>query len=168
MGYFESFIGVNFWTALFVLLNTIALFLVLKRFLFQPVLKMISDRQAEIDGMYQKADVACLEAEQMRLDYAQKLNAATQTSQKIVSDAVVRGQEREAEILRAANAQAAAILDKAQADIAQEKKKAVNEAKNEISDMAMTIAQKVVGRTITPDDQNRLVEQFIDELGESL
>ena len=51
MGYFESFIGVNFWTALFVLLNTIALFLVMKKFLFAPILKIIADRQAEIDGI---------------------------------------------------------------------------------------------------------------------
>lgn len=168
MGYFESFIGVNFWTALFVLLNTIALYLVLKRFLFQPVLKIISDRQGEIDDMYKKAESARVEADQMRQDYQQKLDEATQTGQQLVADALKRGQEREAEIVSQANAQASAILDKAHSDIAQEKKKAMNDAKNEISDMAMAIAEKVVGRALNQEDQTRLVEQFIDELGESL
>lgn len=166
MGYFESFIGVNFWTALFVLLNTIALFLVMKKFLIGPVLKMISDRQAEIDGMYQDAENAKEQANTMKEDYAQKLDAANETSQRIVQEAVIRGQNREEEIVRDARSQAAAIMDKAYADIAQEKKKALNDAKDEISGMAMAIAEKVVGRSLADADQQRLVEQFIDELGE--
>ena len=168
MGYFESFIGVNFWTALFVLLNTIALFLVMKKFLIGPILKMISDRQAEIDGMYQEAENAREQANAMKDDYAQKLEAANETSQRIVQEAVIRGQNREDEILRDARNQASAIMDKAYADIAQEKKKAMNDAKDEISGMAMAIAEKVVGRTLQEADQQRLVEQFIEELGEDL
>ena len=168
MGYFESFIGVNFWTALFVLLNTIALFLVMKKFLIGPILKMISDRQAEIDGMYQEAENARELANAMKDDYAQKLEAANETSQRIVQEAVIRGQNREDEILRDARNQASAIMDKAYADIAQEKKKAMNDAKDEISGMAMAIAEKVVGRSLQEADQQRLVEQFIEELGEDL
>ena len=53
-------------------------------------------------------------------------------------------------------------------DIAQEKKKALNEAKDEISEMAMAIAGKVVGRSLDSQDQSRLVDQFIEELGEGL
>ena len=49
---FESFIGVNPWTAFFVLLNTLALFYVLKILLFKPVKQMIDDRQKEIDDLY--------------------------------------------------------------------------------------------------------------------
>lgn len=168
MGYFESFIGVNFWTALFVLLNTIALFFVMKKFLIGPILKMISDRQAEIDGMYQEAENAREQANAMKDDYAQKLEAANETSQRIVQEAVIRGQNREDEILRDARNQASAIMDKAYADIAQEKKKAMNDAKDEISGMAMAIAEKVVGRSLQEADQQRLVEQFIEELGEDL
>ena len=168
MGYFESFIGVNFWTALFVLLNTIALFLVLKRKLIGPVLKVISDRQAEIDNMYKDAEDSREQAAAMKEEYSQKLEAANETSQRIVQEAVVRGQNREEEIVRDARSQASAIMDKANADIAQEKKKALNDAKDEISGMAMAIAEKVVGRSLAEADQQRLVEQFIDELGEGL
>ena len=168
MGYFESFIGVNFWTALFVLLNTIALFLVLKRKLIGPVLKMISDRQTEIDNMYKDAEDSREQANAMKEEYSQKLEAANETSQRIVQEAVVRGQNREEEIIRDARNQASAMMDKAMGDIAQEKKKALNDAKDEISDMAMAIAEKVVGRSLADSDQQRLVEQFIDELGEDL
>ena len=83
----------------------------------------------------------------------------------MVQEAVARGQAREEDILRQANAEAAAILDKATADIAQEKKKALNEAKDEISSLAMEIAGKVVGRALNAEDQAKLVDSFIDELG---
>ena len=49
---FESFVGVNPWTALFTFCNMLITFAVLKKFLFKPVKKMIDDRQQEIDTMY--------------------------------------------------------------------------------------------------------------------
>jgi F-type H+-transporting ATPase subunit b len=59
-------------------------------------------------------------------------------------------------------------MDKAAADIALEKKKAINDAKDEISELAMAIAEKVVGREINEADQTKLVNSFIDELGDTL
>ncbi len=163
---FESFIGVNFWTALFVLLNTLAVFFVAKKFLFVPVKNMIDSRQKEIDTMYDEAGAAKAEAEALQREYKEKLAVAQQTSDRMVKDAVARGQSRQDEIISQANAEARAILDKAAADIAQEKKKALNDAKNEISDMAMAIAEKVVGRELTNVDQAKLVDEFINELGD--
>ena len=90
---------------------------------------------------------------------------AAATVERIVKDAVARAQSREEEILRQANADAAAIMDKAAADIAMEKKKALNDAKDEISGMAVAIAEKVVGRELRVADQEKLVEDFINELG---
>ena len=163
---FESFVGVNFWTALFTLLNFLALFFVLKHFLVGPVIKIIQDRQKEIDDMYASAGNAEQQAKLMEAEYKEKLSAASETGERIVKEAVARGQAREEEILRQANAEAAAILDKASADIALEKKKAINDAKDEISEMAMAIAGKVVGRELTAADQASLVDHFINELGE--
>ena len=166
MGQFEAFVGVNFWTALFTLLNTLTIYFVAKKFLFKPVMKMIRDRQEEIDGMYASADKACSDAETMADEYRQKLSAATETSERMVKEAVERGQRREEEIIRSANEEAYAIRQKASADIAQEKKKAINDAKDEISEMAMAIAGKVVGRVLSSADQESLVDHFINELGE--
>ena len=70
------------------------------------------------------------------------------------------------EIVRQANAEAAHILDKAAADAAMEKKKAINDAKDEIAEIAMSIAGKVVAREINAKDQAALVDHFIDELGD--
>ena len=166
MGYFESFIGVNFWTALFVLLNTLVIFFVAKHFLVVPVHKIITDRQKEIDDKYENADKAKSDAQAMKADYQQKLEAAQATAERLVKEAAVRGANREEEIVRQANAEAAQILAKAAADAQLEKKKAVNDAMDEISGLAMAIAGKVVGRELNAADQSALVDHFIDELGD--
>ena len=163
---FESFIGINFWTAFFVLMNTLAIFFVAKKFLFVPVKNMIDSRQKEIDAMYDAAGAAKESAQALENEYKEKLAQAQQTSDRMVKEAVARGQNRQDEIISQANAEARAILDKAAADIAQEKKKALNDAKNEISEIAMAIAEKVVGRELNDVDQAKLVDEFIEELGD--
>ena len=163
-----EFLNINFFTALFTLLNTIALFLVLKKFLFKPVMIIIADRQKEIDDLYADAHTAQANAKAMEAEYTQKLEKATETGERIVKEAVLRGQNREEEIIRQANAEADAIREKANADIAQEKKKAINDAKDEISVIAIAIAEKVVARELNTTDQDKLVEEFIDTLGDSL
>lgn len=163
-----EFLNINFFTALFTLINTIVLFVVLKTFLFKPVMKMITDRQKEIDDMYAAAGEAKESAQALEASYKEKLAVATQTGEEMVKEAVLRGQIREEEILRQANAEADAIRRKAAADIAQEKKKAINDAKDEIAGMAMEIAGKVVGRSLNAEDQAQLVDGFIDQLGDSL
>ena len=163
---FESFIGVNFWTALFVLLNTLAIFFVAKKFLFVPVMNMIRQRQEEIDSMYLEANNAKDEALALEAQYKEKLSLAAATGERMVKEAVERGHNREEEILRQANEEASAIMAKASADIAREKKKALNDAKDEISVIAIAIAEKVVGRELSGADHSDLVDGFIDRLGE--
>lgn len=163
-----GFLNINFFTALFTLLNFLAVFFVLKHFLFKPVMKLIKDRQDEIDGMYADADKAKETAENLQAEYEQKLSVAAETSERIVKEAMARGQSKEEEIIRQANAEASAIMDKAAADIAQEKKKAINDAKDEISGMAMAIAEKVVGRELNTQDQDKLFDEFLKELGDGV
>ena len=166
MGQFEAFVGVNFWTALFILLNTLIIFFVAKKFLFVPVMKIITERQQEIDDMYTQAGEAKDAAQKLQREYADKLSQAAATSEEMVRQATVRAQGREEEIIREANERAEAIRAKASADIAQEKKKALNDAKDEISVIALAIAGKVVGRELDAEDQRNLVDSFIEELGE--
>lgn len=166
MGQFEAFVGVNFWTALITLLNTLTIFFVAKKFLIGPVMKIIDDRQKEIDDLYDAAGKAKESASALETEYRQKLSAAAETSERMVKEAMHRGQTREEEIVRRANQEADAIREKAAADIAQEKKKAINDVKNELSVMALEIAEKVVGRELNAADQENLVNRFIEELGE--
>ena len=116
--------------------------------------------------MYADAGKAKADAKAMQTKYEKKLAGARETSERMVKEAMARGQKREEEIGRGANAQASSILAKAAADAELQKKKAMNEAKNEIAEVAVAIAGKVVGRELKPQDQAELVDHFIDELGD--
>ena len=164
----KEFISIDFWTALFTLVNFLLVFFVGKKFLYGPVLKIIRDRQQEIDDLYADAANAKEEAKVLQAEYQQKLTNAQAESERIVKEAVTRGQAREEEIIRKANRDAAAIMDKASQDIAQEKKKALNDAKNEIADISLAIAGKVVERELKAEDQSQLIDSFIDALGDTL
>ena len=118
--------------------------------------------------MYADADSARSSAKALEEEYKEKLSSAMETGDRIVKEAVARGQSREEEILRQANAEASQMLNKAAADIAMEKKKAINDAKDEISGMAIAIAEKVVGRELNAADQAQLVDNFINELGDQV
>lgn len=164
----KEFISIDFWTALFTLGNFLLVFFVGKKFLYGPILNIIRERQQEIDGLYTDAGNAKAEAKALQEEYQAKLNDAQAESERIVKEAVVRGQAREEEILRKANRDAAAIMAKASQDIALEKKKAMNEAKNEIADISLAIAGKVVERELKSEDQAQLIDSFIDALGDAL
>ena len=163
-----EFLNINFFTALFTLLNTVALFFVLKKFLFKPVMKMIHDRQQEIDDLYADANGAKTQAQALQTQYEEKLAAAADEAERTVKEAVARGRSRQEEIIRQANLEADAIREKASADIDREKKKAMNDAKDEISEIALAIAGKVVGKELSDQDQSALVDQFIEELGDGV
>ena len=168
MSGFENFIGFNPWTALFTLLNMVLTFLILKKFLFKPVTKMIDDRQKEIDGLYADANAAKQDAEAMRADYDRKLSEAKQTSAQIVSEAKQEANRRSDEIIRQARQDADALRQKAGTEIALEKKKALNEVKGDISKIALDIAGKVVEREMNEKDQERLIEGFLREMGDQV
>ncbi len=143
---FESFVGIDPWTALFTFCNMMITFAVLKKFLFKPVKKMIDDRQAEIDTMYADADAAKQKAAELEQEYQQHLQSIRDERDTLLREATARAQKREEEIVGEARAEAAALRAAAEADIAQERKKAVNDLKNEIGGIAVDIAGKVVER----------------------
>ena len=85
----------------------------------------------------------------------------------MLREATARAQKREEEIVGEARAEAASIRAAAEADIAQERKKAVNDLKNEIGGMAVEIAGKVVEREINESDHQALIDEFIRNVGDA-
>lgn len=163
---FESVVGINPWTALFTFCNFMITFLVLKKFFFKPVKKMIDDRQKEIDGMYADANEAKKQALEAESRYTEKLREANTEASAIISQAAQTAREKGDTILQEARQEAARLKEKAAEDIRLEQKKAVNQMKNEISGMAVAIAAKVAEKEISEKDHEALIEQFIENLGD--
>lgn len=167
MSGFESFVGVNPWTALFTFCNMMITFLVLKKLLFKPVKKMIDDRQQEIDTMYADADAAKEQALALEKEYQDRLLNVQQERDQIIRDAVARAQKSEQEIMAAAQSDAERLRENARADIVQERKKALNEIKDDISGIAIDIASKITEQEIDEKKHQQLIEDFIQNMGDA-
>lgn len=162
---FEAFIGVNPFTMVFAWINLLILYLFLKKLLFVPIKNMIDSRQKEIDDMYSDAESSKESAEAMKLEYEEKLAAATEESEEIVKKAVRRAQLREEEILRDANEKAERVMERAEEQIELEKKQAINDVKNQVSDMAIDIAALVIERDVDKTEHEAMIDDFINSIG---
>ena len=163
---FEAFVGVNPWTMLFAWLNLLILYLFLKKLAFKPLKKMIDSRQKEIDDMYSEAESSRTDAESMKAEYEKKLSEAHEESEAILKDAQRRALLREEEILKEANDEAGRTLKRAEEQIELEKKHALNQVKNEVSEMAISIASAVIERDVKADEHSDLIDEFINGMGE--
>ena len=164
---FESFVGVNFWTCLFTLVNLFILYKFMKKLLFKPVQTMIDNRQKEIDDIYADAGRSKAEAEALKSQYEGQLSEANAERERILKAAHQRALQQQETMLREAQEQAARTLKRADEQIELEKKQARNELKNEVSDMAVQIAGAVLARDVKPAEHEALIDSFIDGLGDS-
>ena len=164
---FESFVGVNFWTCLFTLVNLFILYKFMKKLLFKPVQNMIDSRQKEIDDLYADAGRSKAVAETLKAQYEGQLSEANAERERILKAAHQRALQQQETMLREAQEQAARTLKRADEQIELEKKQARNELKNEVSDMAVQIAGAVLARDVKPAEHEALIDSFIDGLGDS-
>ena len=163
---YEGVISLDVWTMLFTFMNLLLLFYFARKFLFKPVKKMIDSRQEEIDNLYEDAGKAKSDAEQFKAEYEVKLEQATAESEEIMRRAVRNAQLKEEEILKEARDEAAKTLQRAEEQIESERKQAMEDIKNDVSDIAIDIASAVLSREISEDEHREMIDGFIDRLGE--
>ena len=168
MELYQSLVSVNPITLIAQICNLFIQLFVFKKFFWNKIVAVIDARREAADREIQDAETAKAEAQMIRQTYEEKLQEAKNQADKLLLDAQKSATARSEEIVRQANEDAVAIREKASADIAQEKKKAINEAKNEIAGISLAIAGKVVGRELTADDQKDLIDSFINELGDQV
>ena len=167
MQLYQALITLDGWTFLAQVCNLMIQLVIFKKLLLNPVKKVIAERKAKADNQIADAEKLRTEAEAMKAEYEQNLQNARAEANEIVANAQKTATARGEEIVGEARAQAAALKQKAEADIAQERKKAVNEVKDEIGGMAMEIASKVVEREIKEADHQDLIDEFIKNVGEA-
>ncbi len=167
MQLYQALITLDGWTFLAQVCNLMIQLVIFKKLLLNPVKKVIAERKAKADSQIADAEKLRTEAEAMKAEYEQNLQTARTEANQIVAAAQKTAAARSEELLGEARAQAAALKQKAEADIAQERKKAVNEVKDEIGGMAMEIASKVVEREIKEADHQDLIDEFIKNVGEA-
>ena len=159
-----SVISVNIWQILISLVNLLILTLILKRFLFKPVKKVVDARRAAIDGDYAKAKEAWEQAEESRQNYEAAMAAAKQTGDQMIADAARTAEYRSNEIVAEAREKATEIRRQAEADAVLERKKAEDEMKREIADVSTQLTGKLLKREINEEDHRALIDDFLKDL----
>ena len=160
----QDLVGIVPWTFVATILNLFIQVYLIKRFLFKPINEILEKRKAHADAEIQDATKAKEEAQAMKAEYEENMQNAKNKASEILTTAQKTAAIQSEEMLREASRQAAALKEKAEADIVQEKRKAVNELKD---GMAMEIAGKVIEREVNEKDHAKLIDDFISQVDET-
>lgn len=159
-------ISVNIWLILISLCNLLLLFLILKKFLFKPVKKIMNERQAELDKKYYEANEATRRASADKNEWSRKLSDIQNQAHDILEKASANANEHSDKIISEAKDKASEIIHQAELDAKYEKKKAEDSIKQEIVDISASIAETILKRAISADDHKNLINSFINEIGD--
>ena len=158
-------VNINPSTIIFTLINTLIILLLYRFLLHKPVMKILDARKERINSEMKAAEDAQAQAEAVKAEYDAKLKESKEEAAQIVSNAVKRAGERENQIIAEAQQEAADLKKKAEESIELEKKKAINEIKDQISDIVIMASEKVCEKEISKSDNEALINSFIAEVG---
>ena len=165
MDLYQSLVTVNPVTLIAQICNLFIQLFLAKKFFLDKVKAILDQRREAADKEITDAQAARAEAEEIKRTYEQNMREARAKAEDLLMNAQRSANSRSEEIIGQAQQAAAQIKQKAAADIEMEKKKALNDAKNEISGLALAIAGKVVARELNAADQEQMIDRFINELG---
>lgn len=159
-------ISVNLWDILISLINLGLLYLIIKKFMFKPVMKMISARQAAVDTEYADAEKAKAEALADKEAWEAKIKDADTEAEEIIKKAADTAKIRGDRIVADAHEKADGIIRVAEMEADLEKKKAEDSIKREIVFVSTAIAEKMLAREVKASDHRELIDSFIDKIGD--
>ncbi len=153
-------VGLMIWT---LLVFTISLY-ILKKVVFPRIQETLDRRQHAIEESIDLAERTRQEAEELLAEYRERLSAAREQAEEIVSRARKAGEAAEAAALADAKAKREELLEQTKRDIQAETRRAIQDIRNEVADLTILATEKVTRKTLTEDDQRRLVEEALSEL----
>ncbi len=160
-------ISVNVWDIVISLCNLVLLFLILKKFLYKPVKKVISERQSAIDKQYDDALSAKTDAEEEKAKWKDRLDHADEEAAEIIKKSNEQAKLHGDKIISDAKDKAGTIINQAQNEAELERIKAKAEIKKEIVDVSAALTEKLLDREINEDDHRDIINSFIDKIGKN-
>ena len=161
---YSDIISVNLWQIVVSLLNLLIIFLILKRFLFKPVKRILKSRQDAVDEKYAQAENAVSDAEAKQIELTKRLENAQAEAESIIKDATVTAERRREKIENEARENAESIIRQAKNEAELEKKKAESEIKEQIVVVSTALTEKLIEREINEEDHHKLIDSVISEM----
>jgi F-type H+-transporting ATPase subunit b len=152
--------GLMIWT----LIAFTATFLILRKFAFPRIQEGLDKRQRAIEETIDVADRTQKEAAELLAEYRERLREARQQAEEIVARARKAAENAEREGLENAREQREELMEQTRRDIEGETRRAIQEIRNEVADLTVMATEKVTRKTLTEDDQRKLVEEALGEL----
>jgi F-type H+-transporting ATPase subunit b len=159
---FET-LGLNFWGFVWHLINFGLLLFLLSKFLFPPIVRMLDERQARVRESMERAEALKEESTRAAEAVRQQLDEARREGQTIINTATQIADRIKQERQEQAQAEYEAILKRAQEDAARERERAYAELRQQVADLAVLAAERIIRRQLDPAAQRQLVEEFLAE-----
>ena len=153
-------VGLMIWTLLLFVLSMIILW----RLAFPRITEALDRRQHAIEESIEHAERTRTEADKLLQEYRERLKESRQQAEDILARARKAAEAREHESLEEAKARREQLLEQTRRDIEAETKRAISEIRREVADLTVMATERVTRKTLTEDDQHRLVEETLSEL----
>ena len=140
---------------------------VLWKFAFPPILQTLEERERKIKDSLEQADRHRAEAEQKMQEYEAKLKAASKEAENVLNAARERAQRVMEENEQKLKTETQRYKEDATREIEQERRRAIQDIRNQTSEMALLVAEKVVGRSLTDADHKRMADEALSAIAES-
>ena len=153
-------VGLMIWT-LFVFVTAM---IILKKAARPRIAEALEKRQRAIEESIDTAERTRAEAQEILQEYRDRLREARAQADEIVARARKAGEVHERDTLEKAKIQREELLEQTRRDIEAETRRAIQEIRNEVADLTVLATEKVTRKSLTDDDQKRLVEEALSEL----
>ncbi len=151
--------GLMIWT----IISFLILLVVLKKLAWTPILAALDEREKGIKDNIEAAKLAREEAERALADYRKRLAEAPAEAQGIVAKARLDAERVREELIEKSKADAQALVERARKQIEMESQAAIKAIRAEIAELAVIAAEKIISRSLTPEDQRRLAVEGLKE-----
>ncbi|WP_133580846.1 F0F1 ATP synthase subunit B [Aureibacillus halotolerans] len=142
------------------------LLLLLKKFALKPLIKVMKDRETFVANEIDSAETSRKEAESFLKQQQETLEAARKEAQAILENAKKMGEDRQSDILKAAQDEAERLREAAIRDIQNEREQALVSVREQVASLSVLIASKVIEKELNAADQEKLIEDYIKEAGD--
>lgn len=151
------------WNFLVMLFNLVVFFVLMRVFLFKPIMRVMEKRREMINKQFQEADEATAQAEELKKEYEEKLENIGDESQRIIDDAKESAKAEYSKIIERAESDADKLLDEAKKQAVAERESEMRAARENIAELAMEAAAKVVGANVTDKTNSDIFDEFLNE-----
>ncbi|SMB88209.1 F-type H+-transporting ATPase subunit b [Desulfonispora thiosulfatigenes DSM 11270] len=147
--------------------NFLLMVVILNKFLYKPIVKVLDERKESIQGNLDEAEKTKTDAEGIKKEYQEQLKSARKEAQDIITKATKLGDESKEDLLRQAKIEADKISQRAKEDIEREKGKAISEVRDEVANLSISVAEKILGQKLEKKNHEKMIHDFVKEVGDS-